>query len=69
VYFNSANRNKRSVCLDLKTPEGQEIARALIKKSDVVIQNFKFGDIDRLGLGYEDMSRDQPEFLPSCSGE
>jgi crotonobetainyl-CoA:carnitine CoA-transferase CaiB-like acyl-CoA transferase len=53
AYFNSVNRNKRSVCLDLKTPEGQEIARSLVQKSDIVIQNFKFGDIERLGLGYE----------------
>jgi crotonobetainyl-CoA:carnitine CoA-transferase CaiB-like acyl-CoA transferase len=63
AYFNSVNRNKRSVCLDLKTPDGQQIARDLIRKSDVVIQNFKFGDIERLGLGYEEMSRDQPGLI------
>jgi crotonobetainyl-CoA:carnitine CoA-transferase CaiB-like acyl-CoA transferase len=63
AYFNSVNRNKRSVCLDLKTPDGQELARELIRKSDVVIQNFKFGDIERLGLGYEEMSRDQPGLI------
>jgi crotonobetainyl-CoA:carnitine CoA-transferase CaiB-like acyl-CoA transferase len=63
AYFNSVNRNKRSVCLDLKTSEGQEIARALIRKSDVVIQNFKFGDIEKLGLGYEEMSREQPGLI------
>lgn len=63
AYFNSVNRNKRSVCLDLKTPEGQEIARSLAKKSDIVIQNFKFGDIERLGLGYEQLSVDQPELI------
>ena len=66
AYFNSVNRNKRSVCLDLKTPDGQQIARDLIRKSDVVIQNFKFGDIERLGLGYEAMSREQPG-LVYCS--
>lgn len=63
AYFNSVNRNKRSVCLDLKTPEGQEIARSLAEKSDIVIQNFKFGDIDRLGLGYEQLSKDQPGLI------
>jgi crotonobetainyl-CoA:carnitine CoA-transferase CaiB-like acyl-CoA transferase len=63
AYFNSVNRNKRSVCLDLKTAEGQEIARELVRKSDVVIQNFKFGDIEKLGLGYEDMRRDQPGLI------
>lgn len=63
AYFNSVNRNKRSVCLDLKTPEGQEIARDLARKSDVVIQNFKFGDIERLGLGYEALSAQQPGLI------
>jgi crotonobetainyl-CoA:carnitine CoA-transferase CaiB-like acyl-CoA transferase len=63
AYFNSVNRNKRSVCLDLKTPEGQEIARSLAQKSDIVIQNFKFGDIEKLGLGYEQLSRDQPGLI------
>ncbi len=63
AYFNSVNRNKRSVCLDLKTPEGQQIARDLIRKSDVVIQNFKFGDIERLGLGYEAMKHEQPGLI------
>ena len=63
AYFNSVNRNKRSVCLDLKTPEGQEIARGLAQKSDIVIQNFKFGDIERLGLGYDQLSKDQPGLI------
>jgi crotonobetainyl-CoA:carnitine CoA-transferase CaiB-like acyl-CoA transferase len=63
AYFNSVNRNKRSVCLDLKTPEGQQIARDLIRRSDIVIQNFKFGDIERLGLGYEQMKEEQPGLI------
>ncbi|RZL94659.1 MAG: CoA transferase [Variovorax sp.] len=63
AYFNSVNRNKRSVTLDLQTPEGQEIARELAKKSDVVIQNFKFGGIDKLGLGYERLREDQPGLI------
>jgi len=63
AYFNSVNRNKRSVCLDLKTPEGQQIARDLIRKSDIVIQNFKFGDIERLGLGYEQLKEEQPGLI------
>ncbi len=63
AYFNSVNRNKRSVCLDLKTPEGQQIARDLVKKSDVVIQNFKFGDIEKLGLGYDALSAEQPGLI------
>ncbi len=63
AYFNSVNRNKRSVCLDLKTPEGQTIARDLIRKSDIVIQNFKFGDIERLGLGYDALKDEQPGLI------
>ena len=66
AYFNSVNRNKRSVCLDLKTAEGQQIARDLVRKSDVVIQNFKFGDIEKLGLGYDALSAEQPG-LVYCS--
>jgi len=66
AYFNSVNRNKRSVCLDLKTTEGQQIARDLVRESDVVIQNFKFGDIEKLGLGYDALSAEQPG-LVYCS--
>ncbi|MBW8719908.1 MAG: CoA transferase [Variovorax paradoxus] len=63
AYFNSVNRNKRSVTLDLQTPEGQQIARDLAKQCDVVIQNFKFGGIDKLGLGYEQLSKEQPGLI------
>ena len=48
AYFNSVNRNKRSVALDLQTAEGQALARELALKSDVVIQNF--GGVERMGL-------------------
>lgn len=57
TYFNSVNRNKRSVCLDLQTPEGQRLARELAQQSDVVIQNFKYGGAEKLGLGYEQLSQ------------
>jgi crotonobetainyl-CoA:carnitine CoA-transferase CaiB-like acyl-CoA transferase len=63
AYFNSVNRNKRSITLDLQTPEGQQIARDLARQSDVVIQNFKFGGIDKLGLGYAQLSADQPGLI------
>jgi crotonobetainyl-CoA:carnitine CoA-transferase CaiB-like acyl-CoA transferase len=63
AYFNSVNRNKRSVTLDLQTTEGQEIARKLAMKSDVVIQNFKFGGIDKLGLGYDRLREEQPGLI------
>ncbi|WP_027795108.1 CaiB/BaiF CoA transferase family protein [Paraburkholderia acidipaludis] len=63
AYFNSVNRNKRSITLDLQTPEGQRIARDLAKTCDVVIQNFKFGGMEKLGLGYEQMSRENPRLI------
>jgi len=62
-YFNSVNRNKRSVTLDLQTPEGQQLARDLAAKSDVVVQNFKFGGIEKMGLGYEQLSAERPELI------
>ena len=52
-YFAYLNRNKESLTLDLKSPEGKRIALELMKKSDVVIENFSAGTMDRLGLGYE----------------
>ena len=63
AYFNSVNRNKRSVTLDLQTAAGQQIARDLALQCDVVIQNFKFGGIDKLGLGYALLSADNPELI------
>ncbi|WP_144113786.1 CaiB/BaiF CoA transferase family protein [Paraburkholderia sp. BCC1886] len=56
AYFNSVNRNKRSVGVNLQTPAGVEIARALAGQCDVVIQNFKVGGAAKLGLAYEDLS-------------
>lgn len=65
-YFNSANRNKRSVTLDLQSEEGAQLARELAARSDVVIQNFKVGGAEKLGLGYEQLSADNPG-LVYCS--
>lgn len=62
-YFNSVNRNKRSICLDLQTAEGQKIARDLILKSDVVLQNFKFGGIEKMGLGYAHLKDEHPGLI------
>jgi crotonobetainyl-CoA:carnitine CoA-transferase CaiB-like acyl-CoA transferase len=63
AYFNSVNRNKRSVSLDLQTAEGQQIARELAQKCDVVIQNFKFGGAEKLGLGYEQLKQDHEDLI------
>lgn len=62
-YFNSVNRNKRSVGVDLADPEGLAIVRALAAKSDVLIQNFKTGGADRLGLGYAALSAENPGLI------
>ncbi len=63
AYFNSVNRNKRSVCLDLQTADGQQIARELARQSDVVIQNFKFGGAEKLGLGYEQLKEGREDLI------
>ncbi|MEC5406516.1 CoA transferase [Paraburkholderia sp. MPAMCS5] len=63
AYFNSVNRNKRSVTIDLQTPEGQQLARELARTSDVVIQNFKFGGAEKLGLGYEQLTQEHEDLI------
>lgn len=62
-YFNSVNRNKRAIGVDLGKPEGLAIVRDLAAKSDVVIQNFKTGGADRLGLGYAALSALNPGLI------
>src|SRR5690606_227592 len=57
------NRNKRSITLDLQSAKGQEIARQLAQKSDVVIQNFKFGGAEKLNLGYEQLKALRPDLI------
>ncbi len=63
AYFNSVNRNKRSVTLDLQTKDGQKIARDLALQCDVVIQNFKFGGVEKMGLGYEQLKAIKPDII------
>lgn len=65
-YFNSANRNKRSIALDLQDEAGLAVARRLAAQADVVIENFKPGGADRLGLGYAELSASNPR-LVYCS--
>ena len=52
AYFACANRAKKSITVDLAHPQGQGIVRELAAKCDVLLENFKFGDLDRYGLGY-----------------
>ncbi|MDZ4375329.1 MAG: CaiB/BaiF CoA-transferase family protein [Phenylobacterium sp.] len=67
-YFPMFNRNKRSVCLDLKDAEDKARAIALIRAADIVIENFGPGVMARLGLGYETLSAEQPELI-YCSAK
>lgn len=62
-YFQSTNRNKKSLALDLKSPEGKEIFRRLARDADVVVENFRAGVMDRLGLGYETLAADNPRLV------
>ena len=52
-YFQSVDRNKRSICLDLKTEDGKRVFKQLVRNADAVIENFRAGVMERLGLGYE----------------
>jgi crotonobetainyl-CoA:carnitine CoA-transferase CaiB-like acyl-CoA transferase len=63
AFFLSANRNKRSLALDVKQPEGQEIFRKLAATADVVIENFRPGVMDALGIGYERISDTNPRII------
>ncbi len=61
--FGSVNRNKKSVILDLKSPEGVATARALAEKADVIIENYRTGTMDRLGLGWDELSKKNPRLI------
>jgi len=62
-YYNSVNRNKRSLTLDLKQPRARQILMDLAKQSDVVIHNFKGGDVERMGLTHADFLQVNPSIL------
>lgn len=62
-YYAAANRNKRGMAIDLKTPEGIAIARTLIEGADVFVHNYRAGALDRLGLDYESLSRVNPRLV------
>ena len=62
-YFPMYNRHKSSICLDLKSPEGLGIAKALACKADVLIENFRPGALGRLGLGYDALGAENPRLI------
>jgi crotonobetainyl-CoA:carnitine CoA-transferase CaiB-like acyl-CoA transferase len=57
------NRNKRAMTLDLKTPEGVEVVKALVRGADVVIENFRTGTMEGFGLGYETLAAENPRLI------
>ncbi|MDP6786965.1 MAG: CoA transferase [Rhodospirillales bacterium] len=59
----STGRNKRSIALDLKAPAGHEVARKLVQGADVMMENFRPGTMEKLGLGYEDMAAINPGII------
>lgn len=63
AYFLAVNRNKKSLTLDLKAPEGREIFYGLTKKADVVMNNFTPGTMEKLGLGYEALKKINPRIV------
>ncbi|HEX2225633.1 MAG TPA: CoA transferase [Candidatus Binatia bacterium] len=61
------NANKKSVVLNLKTARGAELARALVARADVVVENYHTGTMEKFGLGYEDLKKTNPRLIYACS--
>lgn len=62
-YFASVNRNKRGVVVDLRTEDGRAVLRELARTADVLVENFRAGVLERLGLGYESLAEDNPRLV------
>ncbi len=62
-YFQSVNRNKRGICLDLKSPEGKAAFLRLVADADAVVENYRVGVMERLGLGYEVLREVNPKIV------
>jgi CoA:oxalate CoA-transferase len=63
AYFLSLNRGKQSVALNLKEPADRAVFLGLVRRGDVLVENFRPGTLERLGLGYEDLSRENPRLI------
>jgi crotonobetainyl-CoA:carnitine CoA-transferase CaiB-like acyl-CoA transferase len=62
-YYLAVNRNKRGIALDLKSEQGRQIALDLVRQSDVVVENFRVGVMEKLGLGYEQLREIRPDLI------
>ena len=63
LYFANLNRNKKGVTLNLKTPEGKELFKKLVSQADVVVENYRPGVMDKLGLGYDVLKEINPRII------
>ena len=63
AYFASANRGKKSITINLSKPEGQQLVRNLAAQCDVLLENYKYGDLDRYGLGWNDLKKINPRLI------
>ncbi|MDE3074146.1 MAG: CoA transferase [Chloroflexota bacterium] len=63
AYYLSANRNKRGITLNLKHPAGRELLKLLTRQADILMENFKFGDMDAMGAGYEQLASVNPGLI------
>ncbi|SDF20758.1 CaiB/BaiF CoA transferase family protein [Sporolituus thermophilus] len=69
AYFMSLNRNKRSMTLNLKHSEARELFKEMVKKADVVLENYRPGTMEKFGLGYDDLKKINPRIIyAACSG-
>ncbi|MEL7647613.1 MAG: CoA transferase [Sedimentibacter sp.] len=66
AYYMNLNRNKLGVTLNLKTPEGKAVFIEMVKKADVVIENYRPGTMEKLGLGYEELKKINPGIVYGC---
>lgn len=67
LYFLSINREKQSISLNLKTEKGKEILRELVKSFDIIIENYKPGTMEKLGLGYDELKKINPKIIYAAS--
>ncbi|VBB09640.1 Hypothetical protein LUCI_4938 [Lucifera butyrica] len=69
AYFMSLNRGKRSMTLNLKSPEAQELFKKMVKKADIVVENYRPGTMEKFGLGYDVLREINPRLIyAACSG-